>query len=282
MIAFGGSSGGSSGGYGSSGVATGYYAGSMGSAGSTPVYSSYAPAFGTDTVNGSLYGVPTLYQGAPGTVIDPGYYSPAEGVPSPNDTSSPSESSPSPQPVNDGSTGLDARGPSLETVLKVRLPEESRFYVNGRPTTTEGAEREFVAKRLVPGQTYTFKVKAVLEKDGQTIERDQIVSLRGGDHHEIAFDFSEPRQAITSVAIHAPENAKIILAGTPANRGGETRVFSTRRLKSGETWEDYKVVAIIEKDGETITQEKSLTIVGGENHEINFDFENSDVRVASR
>lgn len=168
------------------------------------------------------------------------------------------------------------------TLIRVRVPAEARIYVNDKRTTSTGEFREFVARKLVPGKAYTFPVKAVIERDGQVIERQEIVSVRGGEEASVAFNFEMPAERFTAIEVNLPENAKLTLAGNDSNRTGSKRVFSTRQLQEGESWDDYKIVATIEKDGETITQEKTLTVVAGEVYKVNFDFDGGDVRVASK
>ncbi len=212
------------------------------------------------------------------------YGTPIESYPNPGVVTPPEPTNAQPTEgaadKKDSSTLNTPASNGAETILTVRLPAESKFYVNDRATLSSGEEREFIARRLVFGKTYTFEVKAVLEKDGKTEERTEIVSIRGGDNREIAFDFSKPESLITSVEIQVPENAKVVLAGVPTKRMGLVRTFQTTELEKGQAWEDYTVVATIEKDGKTIEQTKTLTVVAGEAHKVEFDFDDNTTRFA--
>ncbi len=168
------------------------------------------------------------------------------------------------------------------TLIRVRVPAEARVYVNDKRTTSTGELREFVARKLVPGKVYTFPVKAVIEKDGREVERQEIISVRGGEEASVAFNFDQPAELYTAIEVNLPENAKLTLAGNESHRTGSKRVFSTRQLQEGESWESYKIVATIERDGETLVQEKTLTVVAGEFYKVNFDFDANDVRVAAK
>jgi uncharacterized protein (TIGR03000 family) len=210
--------------------------------------------------------------------VDTYYPNPGTTVPANPTEATPAESTGG----SNQSTEISPNSEIAETILTVSLPEESKLFVKGRPTTSTGANREFVARRLVRGKIYTFDVKAVLDVDGQLEERTQVVSIVGGQDSSVAFDFSVPETVITSVEVELPEDAKLTLAGMPTHRTGEQRVFQTSTLEKGNTWNDYRVVATIERDGKTVEQVKTLNVTGGGIHKVVFDFQGDDTRIASR
>jgi uncharacterized protein (TIGR03000 family) len=168
-----------------------------------------------------------------------------------------------------------------ETVLNINLPAESLVFVNGKPTKSTGGQRTFVARRLVPGKVYTFEVKAILNRDGQEVTRSEIVSVTGGNNRNVAFDFDAEQKVVTTVAVNVPADARVQLAGNDTNRTGENRVFLTKDLAPGQSWNGYTVVATIVRDGKTITREKTIDVNAGNTYEMSFDFSN-DSRVAAR
>jgi uncharacterized protein (TIGR03000 family) len=291
----GGYSGGSSGGshgnvhysgfsYGSSGGSNG---GSSGYASSVGGYASGTPVtYGNPVIYGSNEVSQPYYNSGETYTSDLNYVPmntnyPTFNAPAPTINTNPGQSTPlnaePPQP-GDQKAGAEDK----KTVIKVRVPAEARVYVNSKPTSSTGEAREFVARNLVAGKSYTFPIKAVLEVDGKKIERNEILTVRGGDEASVGFDFNNEQEVYTAIEVNLPENAKLVLAGNETNRTGSKRVFSTRQLKSGEAWDDYKVVAMIERDGKMVMQEKTLKVAAGEIHKVEFDFNGSDVRVASK
>jgi uncharacterized protein (TIGR03000 family) len=188
----------------------------------------------------------------------------------------PGAAPPSPEGTN---TRLDL--PETETVLSLNVPADALVYVNGKQTKSKGEKRTFVARKLIPGKVYTFEVKAVVNRDGEEVARSEYVSVTGGYRKALAFNFNAPQSAITTLAVKVPQDARVVLAGTPTNRQGANRIFSTTDLAAGQKWTGYKIVATIVRDGQEVTVEKVIDVEGGKSHEIAFDFDN-DTRVASR
>ncbi len=81
----------------------------------------------------------------------------------------------------------------------------------------------------------------------------------------------------TSLTIHVPADAKITLAGVETKQTGETRQFATTRLATGQTWDGYKVVVELNKDGQTLHEERTLKLVGGEAQELSINFDSTAV-----
>jgi uncharacterized protein (TIGR03000 family) len=81
----------------------------------------------------------------------------------------------------------------------------------------------------------------------------------------------------TSLTIHVPADAKISLAGVDTKQSGETRQFATTRLAAGQTWDSYKVVVEMNKNGQTLHEERTLKLVGGEAQELSINFDSTAV-----
>jgi uncharacterized protein (TIGR03000 family) len=112
------------------------------------------------------------------------------------------------------STGiLDSNGlsPSVPTVpaepptgtahLTVRLPETAELWFNGTEMTGSGAVREFNTPALVPGQTYSYEVRARWRDNGQDIDRTRTVRFTPGDSAEVLFPSGaeeKPSATVTS------------------------------------------------------------------------------------
>lgn len=161
-------------------------------------------------------------------------------------------------------------------MLAVEVPEEAVIYVNDYKTTSEGTDRRLLSSGLQPGKSYTYEVRA--ELDGQALTK--FVSLEAGEQAKLKFDFPEAPRDETVLTIYVPEDAKVNLAGSDTKLEGTRRVFATKRLAEGQTWEDYTVRVSIEQDGQVVTKERTLTVRSGETYEMRFDF--TDNMVAAR
>ncbi|HEX5472279.1 MAG TPA: TIGR03000 domain-containing protein [Lacipirellulaceae bacterium] len=81
----------------------------------------------------------------------------------------------------------------------------------------------------------------------------------------------------TSLTIHVPANTKLTLAGVETKQIGETRQFATTRLAAGQNWDNYKVVAEMTHNGQTVRQERTLSLTGGESQELTISFDSTKV-----
>jgi uncharacterized protein (TIGR03000 family) len=80
----------------------------------------------------------------------------------------------------------------------------------------------------------------------------------------------------TRLTLHVPTDAVVTLAGVPTKQTGEVRQYTTTRLASGQVWGDYKVVVSLERNGQTLRQERTIQLTGGQSQELSIDFDNSD------
>ncbi|HEY4234065.1 MAG TPA: TIGR03000 domain-containing protein, partial [Lacipirellulaceae bacterium] len=78
--------------------------------------------------------------------------------------------------------------------------------------------------------------------------------------------------AKTKLTLHVPAEAKVTLAGVSTKQAGEVREFSTDRLSAGQAWQNYTVHVEVVRDGKTVAQDKQITLTGGAQQELSFDF----------
>lgn len=84
----------------------------------------------------------------------------------------------------------DAEQENPRTTLKVNVPADAKVSVLGVETNQLGSERFFHTDRLADGQSWDgYTVKAVVIRNGQPIELEKQVTLRGGQSQTLAFDF---------------------------------------------------------------------------------------------
>ncbi len=272
-----GSSGGGSSGGGSSGGA--YYGSTYSGGGST---GSYAPAYGggsTGSYGGSTgssmqYGNYESYTPEM-PMIDHGYSSGSMGMPE-NSSIQLGQSS-STQTASPYTANKLASSQSIqpnEVHLTVNLPESAKVYVNGNPTTTTGSKRHFVSRDLKPKDAYRFEVKAVMTKpDGTDLVQTRTVVVESGYGEELNFELLKSDDPIeTILTLNVPEKAKVVLAKNSTKSEGSARIFRTKQLREGESWDDYKIE--VTYDG--VTKEKTIRLMAGDKLELTFNFESTD------
>ena len=184
---------------------------------------------------------------------------------------------PNPGPASDGNGFTDLTAP-LESddfvgpdraVLRLKVPEEAKVYVNGQLTKTPGAVRSFESENLVAGRVYKYKVKAVIERDGKQLVRSKLVSLRAGSLKETLLDFDAP--ATTVLALKVPADATVKLCGKATTLDGIKRRFVTTRLADGEVCEGYSIEVSYRVDGELVKQVREIDLAAGDVRSLTFD-----------
>jgi uncharacterized protein (TIGR03000 family) len=93
-----------------------------------------------------------------------------------------------------GSGQVDVQPP--RTSLTVRVPAAAKVWLEGNATRSTGTARRFATTGLAPGQVWEdYEIRVELERDGRTRTRQQNITLKAGQSHEIRFDFAAPHVA---------------------------------------------------------------------------------------
>jgi uncharacterized protein (TIGR03000 family) len=159
-------------------------------------------------------------------------------------------------------------------LLIVNVPENARVFVNGYETTSTGAVRQFLSSGLQRGKAYVYEVRAVVEATGEEIGETKVVRLTAGNRRELAFaSLTQSDHADTVLTLRVPEGAEVELAGVQTKMTGTNRVYASQKLAAGESWNDYQVRVTLNG----VTKEHTMTIRGGENHELAFEFPDSQL-----
>jgi uncharacterized protein (TIGR03000 family) len=79
--------------------------------------------------------------------------------------------------------------------------------------------------------------------------------------------------AKTRLTLHVPAEANVTLAGVETKQTGEVRQYTTTKLASGQIWDDYKVVVTLQRDGQTLREERTLKLTGGQAQELSINFD---------
>ncbi len=81
------------------------------------------------------------------------------------------------------------------------------------------------------------------------------------------------------LVLNVPADAQVTLAGVDTRSSGTTREFVTSLL-NGSPWTDYAVRVEIHRDGQTLVDERTITLFPGDNQVMTIDF--SAAQVASK
>lgn len=188
-----------------------------------------------------------------------------------------------PAPPTDGELPQANRSTSASFVVKV--PADAKVFVNDLATTSTGAERRYTSRGLLPGHTYTFNVRVEYARDGQPVTETKVVRLTAGSSDELAFGADRaPQQeqvaetgAATKLTVRVPENAKVYLSDRETAQTGAVREYVTTRLAQGTEWKDYVVRVTVERDGQVLSQERTITLIGGKSQQLEFAFDQAEV-----
>lgn len=158
-------------------------------------------------------------------------------------------------------------------LITVAVPAAARVTVNGHPTTSDGPIRQFLSRGLKNGYTYTYLVAVETEVDGRSSTETKSIRVRAGDAQRLVFSEPQANEVETAVTVHVPEDATVQLAGNPTAAKGATRVFRTRQLSAGESWDNYEIKVTVVRDGRALSKRQSLRLSAGDTKELTFDFD---------
>jgi len=86
----------------------------------------------------------------------------------------------------------------------------------------------------------------------------------------------------TQLTLKVPAEAKVTLAGVETKQSGEVRQFSTTRLAAGQAWQNYQIVVELDRDGQTLREERTVTLTGGRAQELSIGFADTTLAQATR
>jgi uncharacterized protein (TIGR03000 family) len=193
------------------------------------------------------------------------------------DESAPASPPPPPPPADADTQGVESSA-GTSAFFTMHVPSDARVYVNGMRTQSTGEVRRYVSHGLVPGLRYKYAIRAEVQRDGKTLRDTRVVQVRAGEVSDVAFHFQTSSgqiarsPATTTLTLNVPADAQVTLAGNPTTSRGATREFSTAVLAAGQQWDDYQVVVTVTRDGQPVSQEKTITLTGGQSRTLAFDF----------
>jgi uncharacterized protein (TIGR03000 family) len=166
-------------------------------------------------------------------------------------------------------------------VLAVTVPADAKVFVNGHETTSTGTDRTFVSRGLVIGGRYTYEVRVELVVSGKTVSETKSVQMTAGEVAQLAFSLNGDGElqannpTVTKLTLHVPADARVILSGHASTSTGTVREFSTTTLAPGSEWSNYTVRVELERNGQLVTREQTISLAAGDTRELTFDFSDS-------
>jgi uncharacterized protein (TIGR03000 family) len=280
------SSGGSSGGWGYAG----YGGGSSGGYGYASSGGSYG--YGSWGSSGGAYGgtMMRIEPGAPYSEAAP--YEEGPPPPPPGDADLPPDADVPPDPDEPSAGGTRRLMPLMRSAtLNVRVPLEAKVYVNGLATSSRGSLRRYVSNGLQPGYSYSYELRAEMVQDGRVLSETKSVKLEAGQSSTIDFAFAdrnEPNERVaaaglrTSLTVRVPADARVYLSGNETSSFGVVRHFSTTRLAEGDQWLDYEIKVEVDRDGQTLSREQTVSLAAGDARELTIDFDGPELALTAR
>src|SRR5207247_7493478 len=83
----------------------------------------------------------------------------------------------------------------------------------------------------------------------------------------------------TKLVLNVPAEAKVTLAGVDTKSSGAAREFVTSLLNDSP-WTNYAVRVEVQRDGQSLVEERTITLYPGDNREMTIDF--APTQVASK
>ncbi len=180
------------------------------------------------------------------------------------------------QPVTTGaSDNLQPVPASAQATIDVRVPASAVVYVNGNRTKSSGAHRVFVSPPMKAGQAARFQIRAVVDDNGRTVEETKVVSAGPHDTRNVSFYEDRSELVQTSLILNVPPDAKVQIGGREFTQTGSRRILTTEKLPQGSTLENLTVHITLERNGRELSKEEQVTLRGGREHELTFNFDDT-------
>jgi uncharacterized protein (TIGR03000 family) len=81
-------------------------------------------------------------------------------------------------------------GSAVETALTLHVPGDAKVFLAGNETKGTGPVRTFRTTKLAGGDAWSeYSVRVTVERGGEQLEKEERITLRGGERAELTFDF---------------------------------------------------------------------------------------------
>ena len=102
-------------------------------------------------------------------------------------------------------------------------------------------------------------------------------NFRAGSSSSLSFEFDNPETLLT---VRVPQGATVHLVGKATKGTGTVRTFRTTKLAAGQEWPEYNIRVSIERNGQLLSKEQTLSLKSGDSKSLAFDFEEAVLAVA--
>lgn len=86
------------------------------------------------------------------------------------------------------------------TKLTLIVPTDAKVFLAGRETKSKGRVREFTTTKLSNnGQWTNYPIRVEFTQNGETMVKEETVSLQAGDSRELRFDFEPDKIAQANI-----------------------------------------------------------------------------------
>lgn len=87
-----------------------------------------------------------------------------------------------------------------KTELKLSVPADAKVFLAGAATSQQGESRTYATDTLAAGQSWDgYVVRVELTRDGQTLVKEETLTITGGETYELAFEFAEMGEQIAAL-----------------------------------------------------------------------------------
>jgi uncharacterized protein (TIGR03000 family) len=99
----------------------------------------------------------------------------------------------------DEKLALNSATDAIKTELKLTVPENAKVFLAGAETDQTGVVRTYTTHRLGEGQAWDgYTVRVELQQDGETLVREETLTVNAGEVYELAFDFDDESEQLAS------------------------------------------------------------------------------------
>jgi uncharacterized protein (TIGR03000 family) len=78
------------------------------------------------------------------------------------------------------------------------VPGNAQVWFNGQETKLTGRHRRFLSPPLIPGKSYTYKIRVRWMKDGKAVVEERSIEFRAGE--SVPIDFTQPDDRVSATA----------------------------------------------------------------------------------
>jgi len=91
-----------------------------------------------------------------------------------------------------------------EATIVVHLPAEATLTIDGQPTQSRSNTRTFTSPPLEPGKTYSYTLRAEMNRDGRLQNVKKTVDVQAGRPTDVTLNFSNGDQDENQIDAQSP------------------------------------------------------------------------------